>query len=327
MPTWFNAFECWTTSAFFSPLAKEFQMKDVHMQSVRILFAAAATAVGSFTFVTPVFGADPVPADTAKAVERAADKTVDAAKDTKAAADQLTGKTAAMAQAPAADEIRNTLASTTEAAVTKGGFKDVVKHFVDADRTRLGTYTSSDGFAKLDGRIDSFRKDWQSKYGQDFSFSKNANAVLVDSFARISQGEIGEARTAAGKEVPSNEPKVNAGTAEALQKSGVSNTDLNSGKMGGGDTNKDIGRNIATVLIPASAGAPELAIPLIHELPNSWQIDLPDNIDGQKLQDNLLKHLTMVDEDRTNWPADVNDAYRGVTRHVMTAIMESDGTR
>jgi hypothetical protein len=66
---------------------------------------------------------------------------------------------------------------------------------------------------------------------------------------------------------------------------------------------------------------------MIHELPNAWQIDLPDNIDGQKLQDNLLKQLTMLDEDRVNWPADSFDAYRSVARHVMTAIMESDSTR
>jgi hypothetical protein len=276
------------------------------------------------TFVARGFAADPPPTDAAKAVDRAADKTIDAATETKAAADQVGRNAMAVADAPAADNIRNTLATTTEAAVTKGGFKDVVKHFVDADRTRLGTYTSPDGGAKLDGRIESFNKDWKSKYGQDFSFSKNSSSVLGDSFASISQGEVGQARTAAGKEIASNEPTVVAGTSDALKKSGVSNTDANSDKMNGGESKKDVGRNIATVLIPPSAGAPELAVPMIHELPNSWQIDLPDNFDGQKLQDNLLKQLTMVDEDRANWPADVNDAYRIVTRHVMEAVTESD---
>ena len=281
-------------------------------------------SVGSFAFVSQAFGADPLPADAAKAVERAADKTVDAAKDTKAAADQLTKSTVALVPAPAADDIRNTLALTTEAAVTKGGFNDVVKHLVDADRTRAGSYTNSEESAKLDGRIDQFRKDWKSKYGQDFGFSKNAHDVLGDSFARISQGEIGEARTAAGKDIASNEPKVTAGTAEDLQKSGVAKTDANSEKMGGGDTNKDMGRNIASVVVLASPGMPQMAVPVIHELPNSWQIDLPDSIDGQKLHANLLKHVTMIDEDRANWPADVNDGYRAVTRHILTAMMESD---
>ena len=117
-----------------------------------------------------------------------------------------------------------------------------------------------------------------------------------------------------------------AGTTESLKKSGVSNTDANSAKIGGGETNKDVGRDIATVLIPANADATELAVPMIHELPDAWRIDLPDNIDGQKLQDNLLKHITMLDEDRANWPSDAFDAYRAVARHVMTAVMDSGNT-
>jgi len=297
-----------------------------------VLVAAAAMWVAGFAFVAPSFGEDPARLNTAQTAERAT--VAEDTKNTKAAADEL-GKstaelaksTAAITPAPAADDIRSALEKTTEAAVSNGGFSDLVKHFVDADRTRLGNYNSSDGFAKLNGRIDSFRKDWKSKYGQDFSFPGNGPHVLGDTFGRISQGEIGQAVTAAGKEVPSNEPSLIAGTTDALKKSGVSNIDANSAKVGGGDTNKDVGRNIATVLIPVNAGAPEVAVPMIHELPNSWRIDLPDNVDGQKLESNLLKHLTMVDEDRANWPADSFDAYRAVARHVMTAIMESESTR
>ena len=70
----------------------------------------------------------------------------------------------------------------------------------------------------------------------------------------------------------------------------------------------------------------DLPIPLIHELPDTWKIDLPDNIDGQKLQDNLLKHLTLLDEDRANWPSDEFDAYRAMARHMITAVMESEST-
>jgi hypothetical protein len=304
-------------------------MKNFHMHRGAVLFTAAAMWAASFAVVTPSFGQDAAPVDTARAADRAA--AVDAAKAAKVDADRLSKSTdhmvkseLAITPAPAAEAIRVSLATLTESAVTNGGFKDVVSHFVDADRTRLGKYTSNDGFAKLNGRIDSFRKDWKLKYGEEFGFSKNANGVLGDTFARISEGEIGEVRNAAGKEVPPNEPKVDAGTAEALKKSGVSNTDANSGKMFGGDTNKEIGRNIATVLIPANGAMPELAIPMIRELPNSWQVDLPDNIDGQKLQNNLLKHLTLVDEDRVNWPSDSYEAYRIVARQVMRAVMESD---
>jgi len=237
-----------------------------------------------------------------------------------------------MKPAADADDIRKSVASATEATVTKGGYDKLVRRFVDADRDRLSKFKASDNFAKLDGRIDQFQKDWKSKYNQDFDFTRISKDVFNDQFARVTAGEIGEARTAAGKEAPSGNPQnVTGGPASDLQKSGVANPDANSNKTGGGETNKDPGRNIATVTIPALApmagsnatASKELAIPLIHELPDSWKIDVPDNLDGQRLHDNLLKHLTMVDEDRANWPADVNAAYRVVTQHMMTALFDT----
>jgi len=143
--------------------------------------------------------------------------------------------------------------------------------------------------------------------------------------------------------MPSAEPQnVKGGTPQDLQKSGVNQPDANSNKTYGGDTNREPGRNIASFIIHGEAKASasvqpgqnpsvsanmeankEMAIPMIHELPDTWKIDIPDNIDGQKLYDNLVKHVTMFDEGRANWPADKNDAYREATRHVMDALMES----
>jgi hypothetical protein len=136
---------------------------------------------------------------------------------------------------------------------------------------------------------------------------------------------------------------VKGGSPEDLKKSGVNQPDANSSKTFGGETNREPGRNIATFTIlgfgsmannpPADARQAadkmhaEMAVPLIHELPDSWKIDLPDNIDGQKLYDNVVKHLTMFDEDKANWPADVNEAYRLCTRHMMMAIMGQDDSK
>jgi len=325
-------------------------------------FAAATVAIGGLTFISSSRAADDANTNTgntatndasnraANAADRAGDATKNAAEKTgdalKNAADKTgdalnragekiadTARNAgdktstAGAQAPDADDIRKTLATATEAAVTKGGIDDLAERFVDADAKRLHDFVNDNSngkFDKLDGRIAQLQKDWKEKYGKDFSFASDRNNVLGDAFARISQGEIGEARVAGNKETASNEPKVTAGSAEDLKKSGAAKTDANSNTTGGGDTNKDAGRNIATVTIPASHGMPELAIPLIHELPDTWKIDVPDNIDGQKLHDNLLKHLTMVDEDKANWPSDVNDAYRAVTHHVMAAVMDAN---
>jgi len=319
------------------------------MRQVRKLLFAAVVAGGGIAFIPTTHAGDdaPFPPRTSP-LDRASGSANDAARridDTaRPAGAELTPDRPAGAAvaAPDADDIRKAVAAATADAFTKGDFNKLCKTFVDADRDRIDKYKSSDNFAKLDGRLEQFHKDWKAKYGQDFGFTSARNDVLNDSFARITQGEIGEARTASGKDVPSAEPQnVKGGTPDDLQKSGVSQPDANSNKVGGGDTNREPGRNIATFTITAMNMAPkpgdavndqrdakdtamkDLSVPLIHELPDSWKIDVPDNIDGQRLHDNLLKHITAFDENRQNWPADVNEAYRQATRCVMTAVMES----
>ncbi|MBC8109031.1 MAG: hypothetical protein H7Z14_20765 [Anaerolineae bacterium] len=205
---------------------------------------------------------------------------------------------------------RNFLANVTEAAVAKDGFDNLTRRFVDADRDRINKndLTRAD-WDKLNGRIEQFQKDWKAKYNQDFDIDKE-DLVFNDQF-RITRGEIGEAQPA-GSRVDPGKPDTTPG-AEA-------------DKLGGGDTNRDKGRNVAKVTFPASHGLPELYIPLINELPATWKIDVPDEVDGRKLYDNLLTHITMADEHKAMWPADVNDAYRAISHHVFLAIMNTPMT-
>lgn len=86
------------------------------------------------------------------------------------------------------------------------------------------------------------------------------------------------------------------------------------------DRNLDKGRNVAIVNFPMSHGAQMLTVSMIHELPDNWKIDVPDNVDGQVLYDNLLTHLTAVNEMKDKWPADVNEGYRMVSHHVLMAV-------
>jgi hypothetical protein len=297
-----------------------------------LVLAAAITCGGAFV----VQGED---APVVQPVPSAGDRPVDTGVGVDVSRDGVTvreqDRSDANRVAPDADDIRKTIADVTEDAFEKGGFDNVVRKFVDADRNRLNEFKSDDNYAKLDGRIDAFRKNWKAKYGQDFEYENRRNDVLNDSFARITQGEIGEARTASGTETPSATPQnVQGGNATDLQKSGVATPDAQSDKTAGGDTNKEAGRNVATFTIPAgfkvemkpgelrADANKDLSIPMIHEFPDAWKIDLPDNVDGQKLHDALLKHITMFDEDRANWPADVNEAYRMATKHIMMAFFE-----
>ena len=64
-------------------------------------------------------------------------------------------------------------------------------------------------------------------------------------------------------------------------------------------------------------------MPLIDELPDLWKIDVPGRAStAQSSYDNLLKHLTMANEQKDKWPADENDAYRAVSHHVLMAVLD-----
>jgi hypothetical protein len=201
--------------------------------------------------------------------------------------------------------------------LTKGGFNDLIERFNDADRNRLGSWAkdknNKEKLDVLDGRIDQFRKDWKAKYGHDFKITKD-DVVFGNAMFTVAQGEIGKDAQLAGERLPGSE--------------NVTKDNLNKPKDATGNTaadrNLEHGRNVAYVTVAKSHGLPELKVPLIHELPDSWRIDVPDSIDGAKLYDNVLTHLTMANEMKDQWPADENDAYRAVAHHVLMGVMGVD---
>jgi len=231
--------------------------------------------------------------------------------------------------APDYKDITKTIATATEAAFDKSGFDNLIKRFVDADRDRLkkNDLTSAD-WDKLNGRIAEIQKDWKAKYNEDFKI-KHPDDVFGSTYTII-QGRIGDAQTASGR-IPGNtgttgdvnnpnNPNGNAGNAD---KSAPDTTPgPQSDRVAGGDVNREPGRRVAKVTIPAGNDLPELYIPMIREFPDSWKIDVPDTVTARKLYDNLLTHLTTFDEHKELWPADVNDAYRLAAHHVMIAVMD-----
>jgi len=261
--------------------------------------AAASLAAGSFAFTTSVRADDTLRDKT----DRAVDKTKDAAGS---AVDKTKEKAHDVKTNWENGRAYTLLGQVTNASLTKGGFNDVIERFNDADRNRLGSYAhdknNKDKLDILDGRIAQFQKDWKAKYNENFKIHKD-DVVFGNSMFTIAQGEIGKDAQLAGERIPAPDP-----TKPAT----------------GGDRNLEKGRNVAYVTVASSHGLPELKVPLIHELPDMWKIDVPDSVTGQKLYDNLLKHLTMANEHKDQWPSDVNDAYRMVSHHVLMAILDVD---
>jgi hypothetical protein len=282
-------------------------MKGALMRSKNLILAAAIT-VGGMGYCMNVH-ADDGAKTTGNVVDNAADKTEDAgtrAGDAiRRTADRLTtGSTTQpgvdTAMAPDAKDIRETLKEVTQAAVTKGGFDDLIERFVDADRTRLNkdSFTKQD-HSVLDGRIAQFQKDWQAKYNQSFKVP-NKNIVYDESFAMVEQRQNTDAARLASEHqtnVTDNQTPVK--TDESVQP----------------------GRSVATVTIAASHGLPPLMVPMVHEFPDRWKIDVPDNYTAEQLHDAVLNQLTKLDEHKDQWPADVNEAYRAVTHHILMAVL------
>jgi len=261
--------------------------------------AAAAFTVTGFSFAPTLRADDTV----GNKFDRTVDKTKEKAHDAKT--NWENGRVYTM------------LGQVTNASLTKGGLNDLVERFNDADRNRIGSFfhdkNNKEKLDVLDGRIAQFQKDWKAKYGDNFKIHKD-DVVFGNSMFTVTQGEIGKDASVAGEKLP---PADN-----------VTKDNLNQPKDATGNTaadrNLEKGRNVAYVTVAAGHDLPELKVPLIHELPDMWKIDVPDDVTGQMLYDNVLKHLTMADEQKDKWPADENEAYRLVAHHVLMAVMNVD---
>lgn len=230
-----------------------------------------------------------------------------------------------------ANDIRSAFEAVTEASFNKDVFDKVTDRLVDADRDRVGKFTDKDKDANkdLEARVLVLQKQWKDKYGKDFDLDPKV-VFGTSGYVAIAQGEItdpaklighwplapvapgqGEAQSAAAHESGAGK-SAPADTAQQIR---------DAGKAAGGKTNLDKGRNVAVARYPAGHNMPELTLSLIHEAPDIWRFDIPDNVDGRKLHDNLLQQLNALG-DGSKWPTDVNDAYRMVAHHVLMALYD-----
>jgi len=308
--------------------------------------AAAALAVSGFAFVANGYAAEPASEKIDRAVDKTGDAIRNAADKTRDAIGNIDVKTENAAKAGSPNlppgiqaitkddskDIHDMLGAVTETAFTKDGYGNLVKRFVDADRNRLSSFgKDKTKFATLDGRIDQIRKDWKAKYNQDFDVPhKIAFGPDFKGFT-IVQGEIAnpallsnwpvDNKAKASLKVGDNNVGAELKTSGAGTSATATGARDETNKPGNkpGDRNLEKGRNVAIVTFPEMQGAPEITASLIHELPDQWRFDIPDNIDSMKFYQNLLAHMTAFGDMKDQWPADVNEAYRLATHHVLEA--------
>lgn len=282
---------------------------------------AATLSLAGLSLATPARAADTVGDKVDRAIDKTKNATENAVDKTKTATHNAVDKTKEAAHntktAWQDARIHTMLGQVTNAALTNGGLKDVVERFNDADRNRLAAWVNDkNNKEKLDvlnGRINQFQGDWKAKYGHDFKIAKDDLVFGDGAVFNYAQGEIGKDAQLAGEKLP---PAQNVTPGNLNDKDANGNT--------AADRNLEKGRNVAYVTVNASHGMPELKVPLIHELPDMWKIDVPDAVTGPMLYENLLKHLTKANELKDTWPADETDAYRAISHHVLMAVMNVD---
>jgi hypothetical protein len=75
-----------------------------------------------------------------------------------------------------------------------------------------------------------------------------------------------------------------------------------------------------TATVAASHGMPELAVPLTQE-GGLYKIDVPDDVDGKMLHDNLLSAIKDLQGKSSSWPDDKAEAYRQVSHRILMAVL------
>ena len=168
--------------------------------------------------------------------------------------------------------IRDTLASTIEAALTRDRLRDLVERLAQPDRTRIGQVDDA-AASELNQRVDRFRSQWQAKYNAAFDI-KDENGVF--------------------------------------QNAQITTT--------GADQKRQ-----AKVVLPSFRGMPEVTLSLVNEgtALDAWRIDAPDTLGADSLRTTLTAEIRKLEEFSAAWPEDVNEAYRLVAHHVLTAFADT----
>jgi hypothetical protein len=225
------------------------------------------------------------------------------------------------ANAPDAPKIREVVSEAINAALTKNGFDNLTDRLYSGDRDRLGKFKNVDD---LNAQIDQIQTAWKAKYGKEFDIKDNRENALNSQFAVITEGAAADtARLAASK-------TEGAGASANVSKTpsgGVQGDVAVTPPAAGAGDNAAGSRQNAAITVPGSHGLSPVIINVYYEgLLHGYKLDVPDRVDGQKLHDNLLAQLTAINNDKANWPADANEAYRLVAHRVLLALGDQSTT-
>ncbi len=199
------------------------------------------------------------------------------------------------------EAVRDVFATATDAALS-GDMKKLVEQLSGTDRQRLEADAAGDETIYR-ASLDRFNSTWQSAYQAGWKLV-DREEVFGPRFMAIQVGEIKDASQLTGWPIA---PTMSRGQTTGSQERVSENYFAN-------------GRDVAIVVLPAAGNAPELTVSMIHEAPDFWKIDIPDNMSIDQLRTNLTQHLDQVSSTTNQWPSDNFEANRMAARHVLMSL-------
>jgi hypothetical protein len=205
--------------------------------------------------------------------------------------------------------VKSTLAGLTQRAVTKDSYDSWFSSFLSEldkrDKARAEEFKGADQ-AHLNALIGQIQTEWRNKYNADFDVN-NKNLVFNDQF-RIVQGEVSDTAVASN-----NWPCSGVAGRASLASSSTEQQDLNKKSL-------DNGTAVAIIRFPAAQGLPDMDVSMIYKTLSGWYVDVPADRTGENIYNDLTEHLDFISSHTDEWPNDVNEGYRMVSRQVIAAL-------
>ena len=202
--------------------------------------------------------------------------------------------------------VRATMARAAAAALTAGGdFTGLTTFLATEDRMRLSGFAAEYNLDLLNA-LNRFHTAWREQYGDTFSLTDDA---LEERAVQVSAGTAVAAS-------PSGQWPVSPAPGAEAQKF------IFFGPYGGFDVRGQSmtpGEEVAVAAVEGGYGLPPLRVSLVRE-GGTWAIDIPDDVSGVVLKNNLMRHLDVMTRSMPTWPADVNVARALAVRHVLMAL-------
>jgi hypothetical protein len=194
--------------------------------------------------------------------------------------------------------------------LTEGRFMNLVENLAKSDRERVGDFKPPPGpkMDDLNKAIAQFRTDFKAKYNQDFE---------------IRPEHFRDAIVYAGRDKNSATVQLPELKYDRAAESSKLNSQLNE-KVTGKKLEAKAGDLAKTAVGEPKAGS-SLTVNLLNEgtARGSWRINIPNEITGDQLKGNLIKHIQMLDDQKAMWPADADEAYHAAAYHVLQAMNDS----